>query len=121
MTPAERAQIDELTERVRQLENMVHYKEPPLYRGISLTRANRVVLAVLVKSDGVVTKERLTQILNLPEIQARTQVLRLRRRLSEAPALIRIVTEHNSGYYMPDEDKTRLAKLAVIQAKQDTP
>lgn len=113
MTPAERAEMETLRERVFQLEKLLNMPGRQFYRGLELTRGEEFLLSVMSRSITVSPPERLTRVGGaVTSLTVRVQ--RLRKKLVVLTPPISIITAHGEGYYMREQDKERLAALAVI-------
>lgn len=119
-----RDELDEAREEIRQLKEQLREALTPHiiphWAGLRLSPADRFYLALLIKTEGLCPTERMMtawQIKQDREWHARpctddavkVTICRLRKKLK--PFGVEISTVLGQGYYLSEENKTRLADL----------
>lgn len=117
MNPAERDEIETLRERNRQLETLFEEEGRPTYRGLRLSRFERIIVGRLIKLPGICSLDRLGAGRQTLAGNVIVTIHRLRKKLSALNPPIRITTARFDGYYMTSEDKARLLALCEISPK----
>lgn len=112
-----RDEIDELREKVRQLNSGI----VPVWAGLQVTGSERVVLTALANASGICSHDHL-----LDRLQARTKseselspktvdvhICRLRKKLKSLSPPIGITTAYGDGYWMDADSRARLEARRV--------
>lgn len=115
-----RETIEEMAERIRQLEALAHNTEwePPVLLGLTGTEGR--ILAVLMGRQGIVTRARLFDALygarpEQPEEKI-IDVLLVKVRAKLRPHGVAIATSWGQGWMLEAEDRARLLALAEAEA-----
>lgn len=113
MKPVDHTELETLREEARQLREVLHASEQMYYRGLHFTRSERFVLGTMIASIGISSMARLTSDRDRSREALRVTIHKLRKKLGTLDPPLRILGLYGQGYYMTNDDKARLAALAV--------